>query len=95
MISQKELEFAISDLEKAEPTYQVCAKLADLYVIRDHIKPSYSEKSVPAGGSSEFLRLVSGKDTGAVMQVMDELMETTQVLNPRLYEAVIKRMNEL
>ena len=94
MLSRKDLEFAIKDLEKGEPTYQACAKLADLYIILDHLKPvSYSEKL--SGGKSEFLRTVGGKDAEAVMKVMDELMETTLVLYPKLYENVLMRINEL
>ncbi len=93
MVSRKDLEIAVEELQKSQPTYQVCAKLADLYIILDHLKPDqkYQEK----GPGSEFMLAARGKDIGKVLELMDELMETTQILNPRLYETVIMRLKEL
>lgn len=92
MISRRDLEIAVDELLNAQPTYQTCAKLADLYTILDHLKAPYQEDSGPG---SEFMKAVHGKDVGAVFKVMDELMDATQILNPRLYENVIIRINEL
>lgn len=92
MILRKDLEIAVRELENSQPTYQTCAKLADLYIILDHLKDGYSESSRK---QSDFLKAIEGKDIGALMDIMDELMETTQILNPRLYNVVIMRINEL
>ena len=41
---------------------------------------------------TEFGRTVNGKDPDAVMEVMDELMTTLQVMIPRLYEGVLIKL---
>ncbi len=92
MVTRRDLEIAVEELEHSQPTYQTCSKLADLYVILDHLKrESYSE-SAP---KTDFLKAVSGKDINKVLGVIDEMMEATQVLNPKLYENVLMRINEL
>ena len=79
-------------MESAQPTYQTCARLADLYIVLDHLEPDhYQEK----GPGSEFLNAANGKNVQKVLKVMDELMEATQVLNPKLYERTIIRIKEL
>ena len=97
MIDRKDLEIAVEELKNSPPTYQTCSKLADLYIILDHLGQNYVEaKNVPRQATeSEFMAAVGGKNMDAVMAIMDELMEATQVLNPRLYENVLIRINEL
>lgn len=95
MISRKDLEVAVKELVNSPPTYQTCAKLADLYVILDHLDDGYSEKVARQETRSEFLKAAKGKKIDAVMDVIDELMEATQVLSPRLYENVIMRIKDL
>ena len=43
-------------------------------------------------GESEFAKLVDGKRQEDVMPVIDELIQTVQVLQPRLYASVIRRL---
>lgn len=93
MLIRRDLEIAVRELEQSPPTYQTCSKLADLYTILDHLKSreSYSE-SAP---KTDFRKAITGKDINKVLGVIDELMEATQVLNPKLYENVLMRMEEL
>lgn len=44
---------------------------------------------------SDFLKAASGKDADAVWEIMDELMESLQVMQPRTYNAVMHKLNEL
>lgn len=44
---------------------------------------------------SDFLKAVSGKSTGAAWKIMDELMESLQVMQPRTYSAVMRQLREL
>lgn len=92
MINRRDLEIAVRELEHSQPTYQTCSKLADLYIILDHLKPESYSESAP---KTDFLKAVAGKDMSKVLSVMNEMMEATQVLNPRLYENVLMRINEL
>lgn len=82
----------IDNLERSECNWANVQKLSWLYTVRDHIKPT---GQMPMVGGSEFMGCTCGKDIGSVMMIMDELMEATQVLNPRLYEGVLMRLNEL
>ena len=46
-------------------------------------------------GGSDFLAAVSGKDQAAAWKVMDELMETLQVVNRRAYDSVMRKLDRL
>lgn len=62
---------------------------------------AYSEVGIPAletlgqYGDSDFLRAVAGKDPAPAWAVMDELMETLRVVNPRAYDSVLRKTNRL
>ena len=43
-------------------------------------------------GDSEFAMLVNGKPQADVMPVLNELLETIKVLNPRLYASAIRKL---
>lgn len=45
-------------------------------------------------GDSEFLRVVEGTEAEKAWETMDELMEAVKALQPRLYEATIRRFTE-
>lgn len=45
-------------------------------------------------GDSDFLQLIAGRDAGRVWAVIDGMMETLKVMEPRLYAGVIRRINE-
>ena len=106
----KEIEWAIQELKKEESSFPLYAKLADLYTVRNEMlglstpQPqiaAYSEATAPMQeqlgryGDSEFLRAVEGKDPSAAWSVIDELMETLQVVNPRAYDSVLRKINRL
>lgn len=46
-------------------------------------------------GDSEFLREIEGRDMEGVLQVMDDLMDTLQVANPRVYNGVMRKIRAL
>lgn len=56
-----------------------------------------TEMSVDVGryGDSEFLREVEGKDREQVWGIMDDLMDTLQVANPRVYNGVMRKIRQL
>ena len=55
------------------------------------------EETVSAGydSGSRFSEAVKGKDLSGCLAVMDELMDTLQILNPRLHDGVIRKLNEV
>lgn len=67
----------------------------------DHIKSendyveSYSYASTPSvdyDSGTEFSDKIKGMDINDVLEVMDELMTTLQVVNPRLYAGVLRQL---
>ena len=105
MITERELLRAIDECQQEPITSSKRGTLADLFIIYDHLfgKPmntgySYENKvenTIQTKGDTEFLRLVNGKDTEKVMAVLDELMEATKTLHPRMYDGVLQRLSDI
>ena len=108
MISEKDLQDAIAECQgERHPNANTCIKLAAYFTIYDYLYPKQSEQTeripqaifetveeqeVASYGESDFLRMISGKKAADAWQVMDELMDTLQVINPRLYDGVMRQL---
>ena len=55
----------------------------------------YRKEPLTLAGESEFLAAVNGKCGDAVWRIMDELAEAVKLLHPRVYESVLKKLNDL
>lgn len=110
MLDAKEIDIEIARLEYGESSYPAYQKLADLYIIRNQMERGketemdYSRAYAASPldtpiigeyGDSDFLRAVSGKDISAVLTVMDELMDTLRVVNIRVYDSVLRKINNI
>lgn len=97
MISKDELDKTILELEMRDTTFANCAKLADLYIVRDHITGQQTAQPTPLSvdPSSEFLQAVDGKDSVSVFAIIDDLMDTIRATAPRAYDHVMRRVREL
>lgn len=94
MISEKELIKAIAETEGMPTSFQNCEKLAVFYTILNHIRDEeqhFSRRS----GDSEFLSVISNKDINAVMSVLDELMQTLDVVEHKLYQTTIDTLKNI
>ena len=91
MISLEEVEKTILELEQKDTSYTVCERLAWLYIVRDNLRGTAAPEKLRAG-SSEFMKLIADKGVNEYMPVIDELMQTLNVVQPKLYEAVIERL---
>ena len=100
MIKEDELLEAIAECQgQRNPNANTCYKLASYLTILDHIKkeeerPTYSFAPEPRSYSSdtEFGKKIQVMDIYDVLAVMDELMTTLSVINPRLYEGVMSKL---
>ena len=101
MISERDLMQAIRECEADPITSNKIGKLADLYVIYDHLygepMSSYSAASakddrVYTPGGSAFLDAVDGRRADIVWHILDELMDATRTLHPRMYDSVMDRL---
>lgn len=96
MISLEIIDGEIASLHDKEPTYVVVEKLAALYTVRDHIIMEEKKEivSLPESMNSEFIAAVRKKPTlEPVFVVLDELMETLKILEPKLYNGVMARLS--
>ena len=94
MISIEQLNGEIATLEDEKPTHIIMEKLANLYIVRDHmgIGETHHVGTIDEIGSSEFLQTVRGKSANTTMLVMDELMDVLKMVNPKLYDSVIVKL---
>ena len=107
MITKQDLEEAIAECKgQRNPNANTCIKLAAFLTLQREMYghaevPAYSFASAPEPeritdvADSEFLQAVKGKDTESVMKIMDELMDSMQVLQPRIYDSVIRKVQNL
>ena len=109
MITEQDLTAAIAECQgKRNPDSSTCIKLAAFYTIRRELfgepekpvtpVPQYAYASAPEEkitikSDSEFAKAIDGKDQSDVWPVLDELMDTIETLHPRLYSAVLDRLN--
>ena len=107
MITEKDLLLSIDDCLQEPITGSKRSVLADLIIIYNHLfgEPiedrgySYEnrvEKSIiHTNSDTEFLQFVNGKDIDSVLDVMQELMEAVKILQPRLYDSVLTKIQEI
>ena len=110
MITQQDLKQAIAECQgQRNPNASTCIKLAAFLTIqrelygeeKDAVQlPSYSFASAPeeiifSDGESEFARAIDGKHQADVIPVLDELMTTLQIIQPRLYNAVMDKLTPI
>ena len=106
MITNEDLRAAIAECEGAKnPNANTCVKLAAFYTILNQRQgppktEEYSYASEPVYlpayiSDTEFGQLVNEKGADRCLAIMDELMETLYVLNPKLYNGVIRKIKEL
>ena len=107
MITRNDLDSAIAECQgKRNPDANTCIKLAAFYTIRKEmfgeekeVEHSYApapvRNMIELDSDSEFARAVSGMDQDELLPVIDELMKTLQILQPRLYSAVMMKLSEI
>lgn len=110
MLDRKEIDGEIAKWEALESSYPNYFKLATLYTVRDHMdveaRPfegtGYSAAAAPLQtetvdvyGDSDFLQAIAGKDMGAVMGILDDLMDTLRVVNERAYNGVMRKISSI
>ena len=96
MIDLEIVEREINDIEVSkDTTYRTCERLAWLYIVRDHLRPTKADPRTQAMEGSEFIEACSGVSYPALMEVLDEHMQTLAVVQPRVYEALMRRIRAL
>jgi hypothetical protein len=104
VITERDLDAAIAECQgKRDPDSSTCIKLAAFYIIKKEMfgepeSPVYSYAPAPIqnlialNSESEFARAIDGKNQNEILPIIDELMQTLNVIQPRLYNAVMNRI---
>lgn len=98
MIDEREVALWIKRLETEESSWTNYEKLAALYTIQNQNREPVRESrmveaySAAPAPDSEFLRAVSNVDPARAWEVMDELMDSLKVVNARVYNSVMRKL---
>ena len=109
MITEQDLQEAIAECEgQRNPTANTCIKLAAFYTIKQHMfpdsvdvvsPPSYSYLGsqdpgyIEYNSGTEFSDLINGRSVDDILPVIDDLMSTISVVNPKLYASAIRALS--
>ena len=88
MVNLDEVNAEIARLEAQELSYQTISKLADLYTVREHSRITQTD-------GTDFLKLCAGRNVKDVIDLFDELMSALMVMQPKMYDAVIRRLTTI
>lgn len=105
MITEQDLLSAIAECQgQRNPNANTCIKLAAYYTILNQMQgkepqeiPVYSFAAEPVKGvdyssNTEFCDRIAQKPPEEVYAIMDELMTALMVVNPRLYNSVMRKL---
>ena len=96
MIREQELREAIAECQgERNPNANTCIKLAAYYSILDHMSPEQPQtveiKPEYSFADSELSRAFD-RDPERTMDLLEELLESLQLLYPRLYESFLFKL---
>ena len=99
MVTERELLDVLRECESASSSFQNCEKLAVFHALNDKYFADDAETRVKTPeirpvSDSEFMTLIAGKDWSSLLAILDELMDTVKILQPRLYDAVMQKLRE-
>lgn len=104
MFTRSEIESAIKEYENKANSFSDCEKLSALYTVYAYkyaqpepkeTRQVYTETVVDDYGDTEFYSAIQGREAADVWDVIDELMMTLQVVNPKLYNATLRKIDSL
>lgn len=97
-------------LGQRSPNASTCIKLAAFYTIRDQLYgqkpeeagpplPAYSfaaapEEKIKKYGNSPFLQAVEGENPDDIFPILDEIFTALMAVNPRLYDAALRKLSQ-
>ena len=107
MITEKDLDEAIAECQGVRnPTANTCIKLASFLTLKKELfgepleeQPAYSfmseRKEASYSSDTDFGKLAHEKNTEEVLEIMDDAMSALSVLNPPLYQSILRKIEAL
>ena len=104
MITEQALLEAIAECQgERNPDARTCRNLAAFYTILDHVSEetveppvniqSYSYDVEPRFTGSDLSMAIQEYGLNAVLPILDDLLDTVQMTNPRLYASFLRKLN--
>ena len=91
MLTLEKINGEIENIIKHGDNRSDIACLADLFVCRDAMQERQGAEPIKATGS-EFAVCVNGRCFSEILPLLEELMETLKIMQPRLYDGFIRRL---
>ena len=107
MITEKDLDEAIAECQGVRnPTANTCIKLASFLTLKKELfgetleeQPAYSfmaeRKEANYSSDTDFGKLIHEKNIEGILGVMDDAMSALSVLNPPLYQSILRKIEAL
>lgn len=108
-LNEREVAAEIAIREASDLDRTSLNDLANLYIVRDHLfgpktrepepyemaysMAAASESTIGNYGDSDFLRAIEGTDPERTWQIINELMDTLQVVNAKVYNSVMRKIS--
>ena len=105
MITRADIQSAIAECQgKRNPDAKTCIMLAAFLTIKRELfeeekddehysfAPAPGRNMISFGSDSEFARAIDSREIDEVLPVLDDLMSTLKVIQPRLYDAVMGKL---
>ena len=98
MINLEEIEKEIQALEQQNTTYAVVERLSWLITVKNYLTAKNQNvlpvSTVSAKGKSELMQIIHGMPDSDAWAVMDELVEVVKIVNPKLYNSFIQKLDK-
>lgn len=108
MITEQDLREAIAECQGTRnPNASTCIKLAAYYTILNNLNENQVNTEIPMStysfasgsdipyGDSQFSQMAMNKGIEKVFPVIDEAMDALSVLNPKLYDSILRKISDL
>jgi hypothetical protein len=101
VIKEQELLDAIAECQgERNPNANTCRNLAAFYTILDHMNGNNTisepmpklDEGYSYDSGSDFYLAIRQKSMDEILGLFDEVMETLQVVNPRLYASIMRKI---
>lgn len=108
LITEQDLREAIAECQGTRnPNANTCIKLAAYYTILNNLNENQVNKEIPAPiysfasdydisySDSQFSQMAMDKGIKKVFPIIDEAMDALSVLNPKLYNSILRKISDL
>ena len=110
MIHEVDLDESIARYQgEVNPSIETCRKLAACLIVKrelfgtpeqpperaySYASESAEEPVIDYDSGTEFSGAINGRSPDEIWPILDELMSTLQIMHPKLYDAVLRKIGQ-